>query len=1139
MTLLNRLLITILLTVGGAAVVQALPTAHFAQHSRLAQGRWIKVAVDRSGPCLLRADMLRRHGMTDPSRVRVFGYPGARPGDALTEATVIDDLPEVPAVTTAAGVVFYAGAPENVTADGQRLQCDISVYTTHSYYFVTQTDEAAPERAVTAAASNAEGSRVGLAFTHHEQELDTPGENGAALVGEDFNYTRSRTFSLAAPGAVADSYATLDCSFVSWVTSAPSELRVQAPGYSQTVRIESAVNDSHYMGNESKSTHSIRMDGPKLAVSLTYMPGGGCQGAWLNSLTLTYQRSLTLDGGPLTFHSADSRLTLSTPDPGRTHVWDVTDPTDIRRVVTGAGDRTVSWETTAEGMRRYAAFVEGSELLQPTSVTTVANQDLHALGSADMIIYAYPQWLDQARRLAAFHAGAPDSLTTHVVNVLEVYNEFGSGAADVNALRRFNKMIYDRGEGQTHRLKYVLLMGSSTFDERQLLQSTRNRRPFSIPSWQTRSMAQSLSCNSGYGTDDYIAMLEDDPIGSLGLAKLSVAVGRMPVTSNADARMAVDKVIQYSTASKRSTWRNRVLMVSDDGNMGVHSTQSEQFEANTRKERDEQFLFAKMYTDSYDYEGKVPLAGRDDMYRLLREGCLWWTYVGHGNPQRWSDNNILLTTDISNFYAPQAPVLYAATCDFLRWDSNTVSGAELMYMRQHGGLAAVISATRPVNIADNEYMTNAMGHSIARRDAAGRHYPLGEVYRWAKNNLTMIDGKGNERPIASNTNRLRYVLMGDPAMRLAVPDLLVRIDSLDGRPIGSFEPPQIKARQIARLSGSIVNPADGSTVTDFDGRVSYDLYDATVSRTTKDHEREDVTVTFDVPGQRLTSGTASVSGGRFSLRIPMPEQVQQNWRPASLNLAASRDGAEGAAVSVSDAVGLVRNIYIYDVDTSVEADTLAPEILYMYLNHESYAEGSTVHATPTLLAAFEDERGINLSTAGVGRQMTVTIDGRTTCSDLALYYTPETSVRGSLAYPLPQLTPGPHSLTLRVWDNDGNYAQASTDFVVDEGLQPRITDISTDANPATEQATFYVSHNQPDATLSLTVNVHSLDGRLVWSSTRKGRSNGNQAMPVTWNLCDGSGRRVARGIYIYRALLSTPDGSTYSSAAKKIAVAGQ
>ena len=52
------------------------------------------------------------------------------------------------------------------------------------------------------------------------------------------------------------------------------------------------------------------------------------------------------------------------------------------------------------------------------------------------------------------------------------------------------------------------------------------------------------------------------------------------------------------------------------------------------------------------------------------------------------------------------------------------------------------------------------------------------------------------------------------------------------------------------------------------------------------------------------------------------------------------------------------------------------------------------------------------------------------------------------------------------------------------------------------------------------------------------RSDMFLTMPVTWNLCDSSGRRVGRGIYIYRATI-TSDGQSYETASQRIAVTAQ
>ena len=143
-----------------------------------------------------------------------------------------------------------------------------------------------------------------------------------------------------------------------------------------------------------------------------------------------------------------------------------------------------------------------------------------------------------------------------------------------------------------------------------------------------------------------------------------------------------------------------------------------------------------------------------------------------------------------------------------------------------------------------------------------------------------------------------------------------------------------------------------------------------------------------------------------------------------------------------------------------------------------------------------------------------------------------------MAYPISELTPGNHTLTFRVWDTSNNMAQSTIDFYVQPGLTPRILDVYTDANPAYTEANFYVRHNRPDATVTVTVEVFDMLGRPVWSDKATGRSDMFVSTPLTWNLTDRSGRRVNRGIYVYRATVST-DGEQEASESKRLAVAAE
>ena len=103
-----------------------------------------------------------------------------------------------------------------------------------------------------------------------------------------------------------------------------------------------------------------------------------------------------------------------------------------------------------------AVNVKGS-FPEPVRVGLVENQNLHGLDSVDMVIVVPTsgQLTQQAERLAAAHREY-DSLKVKVVRADMVYNEFSSGTPDATALRRFMKMLYDRG-GTDAAPRYLLL----------------------------------------------------------------------------------------------------------------------------------------------------------------------------------------------------------------------------------------------------------------------------------------------------------------------------------------------------------------------------------------------------------------------------------------------------------------------------------------------------------------------------------------------------------------------------------------------------------------------------------------------------------------------------------------------------------
>ena len=114
-------------------------------------------------------------------------------------------------------------------------------------------------------------------------------------------------------------------------------------------------------------------------------------------------------------------------------------------------------------------------------------------------------------------------------------------------------------------------------------------------------------------------------------------------------------------------------------------------------------------------------------------------------------------------------------------------------------------------------------------------------------------------------------------------------------------------------------------------------------------------------------------------------------------------------------------------------------------------------------------------------------------------------------------------------------AESQIEFAVDPRQAPEIFDLYADCNPARDHTNFIVSHNRPDIVMHVKVEVFDLMGRPVWTGEQNAKSDMGLSEPLAWDLTDPAGRRVNRGIYLYRATVTT-DHEQYVSASRKLAV---
>ena len=272
-----------------------------------------------------------------------------------------------------------------------------------------------------------------------------------------------------------------------------------------------------------------------------------------------------------------------------------------------------------------------------------------------MIILAPAAYLEQARRVAAMHEKY-DHFRVLVLDHEKVFNEFSSGTQDAMAYRRLCKMFYDRGTSDDgHKLGYLLLFGNGSYDNRLIGSNTDALSYPHLLTWQSET---SNNDETSLTSDDFFAVLGDDSDtryddgDDADMNDMSIAVGRMIVKSVAEARTAVNKLIKYVEKPAYGSWRNQVLMVADDENDGVHMTQSKDMITLARKNGGENMVYNYVFIDAFNAvsEGgaRTYPEARNKMFTALREGALWWNYIGHASTQNWTGEGLMMRSDVES-----------------------------------------------------------------------------------------------------------------------------------------------------------------------------------------------------------------------------------------------------------------------------------------------------------------------------------------------------------------------------------------------------------------------------------------------------------------------------------------------------------
>ena len=757
----------------------------------------------------------------------------------------------------------------------------------------------------------------------------------------------------------------------------------------------------------------------------------------------------------------------------------------------------------------------------PEYVYRIINQDHHADPAADMVIIipTSQKLLAQAKRLKDFHE-SHDGLRVNIVPADELYNEFSSGTPDANAYRRYLKMLYDRAETQADMPKYLLLFGDCVWDNRMRTADTRLLDADDyLLCFESDNSFSELYC---YVDDGFFCLLDEGEGGNPQASdKLDMAVGRFPVTTEAEAKAMVDKTIAYATNNDAGAWQNTLVFMGDDGDKNRHMADIDET-ADQIAARYPSYQIRKVMWDAYKRESSATGNSYPEVTTLIKQlqanGALIMDYGGHGRADQLSHEVVLKLTDFQQFRNTHLPLWITASCDVMAFDGLTPTIGEAAVLNAKGGAVAFYGTTRTVQAYYNKYINQYyLRHVLSLRN--GQPVTIGEAQRLAKNELVTT---GFDR----TTNKLQFSLLGDPALALHLPTLQVVVDSINGSPATASNL-TLHAGMVTKVAGHIEGAPD------FNGIVTATVRDVMEWVTCKKNDpvETDTALVFKDRQKILFSGSDSVRSGRFAFSFAVPRDISYSDATGMMNF---------HAVSADHRLTAHGNFgrFVLTGSDSAVADSIGPSI-YCYLNAPSFANGAQVNTTPYFVAEVTDEDGINATGNGIGHDLLLVIDGdmnKTYVLNDHFSFDFGTYTRGSTYYNIPELAPGPHRLLFRAWDVLNNSSTAELDFTVVRGLEPTLFSVDVGKNPATTSTTFIINHDRTGSDMDVEIDVFDMSGRQLWHYTETGVPTSG-AHTVEWDLTLDSGGRLHTGVYLYRASIAT-DGSKKVSKAKKLIVIG-
>jgi hypothetical protein len=1086
--------------------------------SVLSAGVWYKFLLDTTGVYKLDRKFLQNLGMPvgqiNPKKIQVYGNGGQMLPfknsefryDGLQENAVQVFGEDDGVFNKEDYILFYAQGPHTWNIEGNsfdKISHEYNIFSNESYYFIrvgANDGKRIQAKATVEAAAASQTINTFHDFSFYEKDEVNILKTGQQWFGDAFDIQNTRNYSIPFP--IIHSNADFLLRVRAFTNSSI------AASFGVTVGNNFLFDVGFGQPNGARNRALLTQQnfqpvgGDKLDIQLTFNNNGNpAADGYLDYIEVLGKKTLTGYGQQFSFRNLDTAVAgslhkylISNAEEVST-VWKVTDPLNPTFIFNQAvtSNQYEFMEMGSEILQQYIAL-DDNDYYTPSLVgnSNVENQNLHGLTDINYLIITNESLQSQAQRLADFHANH-SGLTTKVVTLNSIYNEFSSGSKDISAIRDFIKHLYEHSSNMP--LKYVCLFGDASYDYKNRVSENNNI----VPTYYTYD---SFDYSNSFASDDFFVMLDNDE-GSLNIfEQQDVAIGRMLVSNVADAKNAVDKNLKHYKREALGKWRTGVSLISDD----VDSAQDEAIQITVEELAKKievlrpELNIKKIYLDAYRQETTAVGSKYPEVNKAIRSemenGSLMVNYFGHGGYNGLAQEGIVTLESINSWKSEENQQLFVTiTCNFTRFDDPSLKSAgEALFDKTTGGSLILVSTTRDIFMDVGQSISDLLVDELFGADVYNAS--IAQHFMNAKNNTRA-------------KQRFMIFCFGDPAMKLAVPNPNIQLLKMNGK---SIDQPKDTIKSLARINfeGAVLE-ANGTIDNDFNGTLDVTIFDKPLSKQTFRNDGNGSILNFQSINNRIFTGKTVVENGEFQFEFVAPKDLRVGeFGAGKISLYASD--------ATSDRIGFNSEILIGGVDEQAAADIIGPTI-QLFMNDLLFVDGGNTNQSPLFIAKLQDENGINTSSASVGHELVAVIDDdQSNPIILNDFFEAELNgyKEGSINYQLAKLSPGDHTISIKAWDTHNNSSEASLNFVVINDEVLKLTNVLNYPNPFTSYTEFWFNHNKPNELLEVQIQVLSVSGKLVKTLHQTVHPTGNLSRSITWDGRDDFGNKIARGTYIYK-----------------------